>query len=847
LASHSVDEHRWPTRGLLVLLLLLSFALRLYALGDKALWYDELGTALHTEPHRSLMEVVRRPLEVPAIPAPPLYFVTTYLFRQASEGDFVLRLSSVFCGVLAVAAMYTLGRALLGPREGLLGAFLLSISAFHVRYSQEARYYALLMLLATLSLYFLHRGLSRNDRVSWLGYLVVTSLAIYTHLFAFLFVATEGVFAVARFVGQQVRGRAAGAPRERPPWSKEPFVSFVLCLLAMVLLYLPMVPYALSGLLSHKGLGGDAQVVLSTIDLQYLSGIVELFGAGPGLPLVCYVAALGVGLYVLARGERRQLFLVLLWMLMPFLVVFLVPAGHNFRLRYVIFVLPVFLLTVSRGLVALGDAIGGWLQGKVKRTGSRRATGPVVLTLAAALFGLLGVEPLLQLWREEKQPWDEAAAFLEAVVQPTDIVIAPVEAHVHRLQYFDYSASPVEYLVACPCPAPVGMEDWARFGDLTEGRQQVWLLDPNPNYERIRPERWMAQQLDEFIFVPPVVFVGYSENSAAQTDLLGPVIASDIAVVPVLRRDSAPSDEEILELGSMLAERAEELYPGQTRIHFTLGELHRLYGDEDQSVLQYATEMAEDPRFYYAYEGMALIYARHGDVPKVLQMYLDLLEEGIVRESYYHFLLGSVWVLGGDLEMAVEHFVVAVRMEPSNAYYRLRLGDTYGALGRWDEAMGQYNEVIRWHPSNAVAYSRRAGVFLALGRLAEAEQDYKTAVQLRPESAFPHTMLAGIYYKTGLMEEALAEAREAVRLRDDQAAYRLLLGQIYETQHLLPEAIAEYEEAVRLEPGVVTHHLALAQAYRLAGRDQEAVEAYERVLELEPDNAAASEALEELR
>ncbi|MCJ7609927.1 glycosyltransferase family 39 protein, partial [Candidatus Bathyarchaeota archaeon] len=106
----------------------------MYKLDGKGLWYDELGTALYTAPDKSLLEVVRGPLEVPVIPAPPFYFLITHLFRQVSESEFLLRLPSVFYGVLAIAAMFILGKALLGPREGLIGAFLLAVSSFHVRY-----------------------------------------------------------------------------------------------------------------------------------------------------------------------------------------------------------------------------------------------------------------------------------------------------------------------------------------------------------------------------------------------------------------------------------------------------------------------------------------------------------------------------------------------------------------------------------------------------------------------------------------------------------------------------------------------------------------------------------------
>jgi hypothetical protein len=233
-------------------------------------------------------------------------------------------------------------------------------------------------------------------------------------------------------------------------------------------------------------------------------------------------------------------------MVLPFAVVLLVPAGHSFRLRYVIFVLPVFLLVVSDGLVGLAREASRWA---AKRSAGEKAgsiIGPAGFVVACVLFGALSLGALQGYWSEEKQPWDKAAAFLQRVVEPSHVVIAPVEAHVHRLLYFDYSASEVGYLVSCPCPAPVSMEDWYLFNDLAEGREVIWLLDPNPNYLRLRPERWLSQQLDEYVFLPPIVFEGHTDASAVEEDLLGPVIASDVAVVPVLRRHTGLSAERIL-------------------------------------------------------------------------------------------------------------------------------------------------------------------------------------------------------------------------------------------------------------------------------------------------------------
>lgn len=834
--------------GLLILLLLLGGAVRMYQLDDKSLWYDELGTAMYTSPDRSLLEVLQEPLEVPVIPAPPLYFVTTYLFRQISESEFMLRLPSVFYGVLAIAATYALGKALLGAREGLVGAFLLTISTFHIRYSQEARYYCLLLLLTTLSLYFFNRGIRRNDKSSWTGYVVSSVLAVYTHHFAFLFLAVEGVFVLVYQAWKFLRSREA-VTRERTKswWKGEPIFSFLPSVLVMVLLYLPMLPYTLGGILSRKGLGGQIRTNVDKTTLSYLAGIVDLLGAGPGLARLCYLTALGLGLYLLARGARQQLVLAVLWITLPFLVVFLVPAGHNFRLRYVIPVLPVFLLLVSGGLARLDQFISPLVNRRAER---RKAAALVVATAPAIgclLFALFSAGALRGYWDEEKQPWDKAAAFLQGVTGPQQVVITTNEAHARRLLYYGYNASPVEYLVPCPCPAQVTLGDWYKFSDLASSYRQAWLLEPSPSYQHLQPGGAIAEQLEAYIFLPPIVFHGHTRDSMVEADLLAPFMTSDVGVLPAVPRESQPTDEGVVQLGSLLANQAEDLYPGGTRLAFTLAELHRLYGSERQAIAQYEAAIADDPRFYPAYEGLTMIYVKRGEIEKALDLNRTLVQAGTIHESSYHFLQGSLHMAQGDLEASIAELTLAVRMDADNVFYRLRLGQAYQGTHRLEEAMAQYQEALRIEPSYAQSYVARASAYRIQDQLAEAVDDYRVAVRLLPGNALYRALLADAYREQGLLAEALAQAEQAVLLGEDVAPYHVLLGQIYQALGLLPEAIGEMEEGVRLTPDVVPYYLDLGNAYLLAGRNTEAISAYERALELDPGNVTAARRLSELR
>jgi tetratricopeptide (TPR) repeat protein len=564
----------------------------------------------------------------------------------------------------------------------------------------------------------------------------------------------------------------------------------------------------------------------TTIDrtsLGYLAGIVELLGAGPGLALLCYVAALGLGLYVLARRLRQQLVLAV-----------------------VIFVLPVFLLVVSAGLVGLAEAISLWVKG-VRREEIAAVVGPTTLAIACLAFSVLSLGALQRYWDEEKQPWDKAASFLQSVVSPGDVVITPVEAHAQRLLYYDYDASEVEYLAPCPCPVTVGLEHWQRLPELASTYDQAWLLDPHQNYWYLRPGEPLAEELENYIFLPPIIFKGHTSNSAVETDLLAPFMTSDVGVLPALPLDSQPTDEQIVGLGSLLASQAQELYPGETRSEFTLGELYRFYGSDDEAIIHYEAAIADDPYFLGPYEGLALVYLGRGEVEETVTLYGELLETGLIDESYYHFLLGSVHAVEGDLGVAVGEFALAVSLDPNDVDYRLRLGDAYRADGRLDDAVAQYGEITRLDPSYVVAYSRRASICRAQGRFAEAVVEYQSAVQLRPDDPLYHAMLADTYRHQGLLDQALTQAQEAVRLEEDEAVYHVLLGEIYQALDQLPEAIREFEEGVSLAPTLAPYHLKLADAYRLAGRDEEAIAAYERVLELNPGNATASRHLQELR
>jgi len=70
------------------------------------------------------------------------------------ESEFVARLPALIMGLLGISALFRFGKTYLGSESGVVAAFLLALSAFHIDHSSEARGYAGLALFSILSSFY---------------------------------------------------------------------------------------------------------------------------------------------------------------------------------------------------------------------------------------------------------------------------------------------------------------------------------------------------------------------------------------------------------------------------------------------------------------------------------------------------------------------------------------------------------------------------------------------------------------------------------------------------------------------------------------------------------------------
>jgi hypothetical protein len=147
---------------------------------------------------------------------PPLHYLILWLtVRLFGDGELAVRGPSILASAALIPVLFVLGRELFDRRTGLVAAGFATVAPLIVWYGQEARMYALFMLLGTLALWAQVRVLRDGRTRFWVAYAGITIALLYTHYFAVIPIAIQQVvFAIAAWkrahAGKPVRSLLIG-------------------------------------------------------------------------------------------------------------------------------------------------------------------------------------------------------------------------------------------------------------------------------------------------------------------------------------------------------------------------------------------------------------------------------------------------------------------------------------------------------------------------------------------------------------------------------------------------------------------------------------------------------------
>jgi len=386
----------------------LSAVLRLLHLGSKSLWVDECASVIFAQqPWPSFWKTMWHG-EANMLS----YYLLLRGWVHLGNTEFIVRSLSVIPAVGTVFVVYILGKRLFSAQVGLVSALLLAVNACHVAYSQEARGYALLLLLSSLSILTFVTAIERATTRSWLLYALVTVAAVYTHFFA-------GFLIVAQWVS------LAFLPRRAIDLRK-----FYCSASLITVCIFPALWFVL-----RKDVG--------QIDFIPNPGILELYrlilfltsygGKVFGILLaIIYLACLGVSLRIFLTNWRHSRQSIESWRLALLLSCVFLPVlldisishlgKQIFYYRYLLICLPALVVLAARGFCCLR---------------SRR----VVVTALVAVSAL----SMATVWRyyaKPKEDWREATHYLLSNSRPDDTVVSYPWYAQEPLKYYEEQLRP---------------------------------------------------------------------------------------------------------------------------------------------------------------------------------------------------------------------------------------------------------------------------------------------------------------------------------------------------------------------------------------------------------------------
>lgn len=305
--------------------------LRFYNLGKYDFWFDEI-LSISFASNIDKFNIIDSYIDTP----PLFYFLLSFWLRLGNS-EFILRLLPFIFGVLSIPAIYLVGRKLFDKKVGLIAAFILAISPFHVYYSQELRTYTLVTFLALMTIYYLIKSLKENKISYWVGFIIFTTLTLYSHNIALFLMIAVNCYFFLFYKKYKVLLRR---------WLISQFFVF--------LLYLPWVKIGFEQLLQSK-----ATEALGWIPKGYLFNFIRtffIFNVGCNAHETTHVLALLLifTLFLLSiwNIENKEIYLLLCWLFIPIAISIVISKLITwvFLFKTLIYVSSAYYLLISYGL-----------------------------------------------------------------------------------------------------------------------------------------------------------------------------------------------------------------------------------------------------------------------------------------------------------------------------------------------------------------------------------------------------------------------------------------------------------------------------------------------------------------
>ncbi|HEX3035923.1 MAG TPA: glycosyltransferase family 39 protein [Thermodesulfobacteriota bacterium] len=483
----------------LLIILFVGLFLRIYHLGYESIWIDEGYSIIFAKLNPSqIIEVTSKD----DFHTPFYYIILHYWMNLFGDSEFSIRFPSAIFGFLAILMIYKVGSLIFDKKVGLLSSLILALSIFHIHYSQDARMYSLMAFLTLVSMYFFIRLMKERSFGTSIGYILSSTLLIYTQYFGLFIVVAQNIYLATLFLFS----------REK---LKINLRKWVLLQVTIILLFAPWIVILVKQMLRVKSGFWIPEPTFGTLvkSFRVYSGhylfilflILSFFSAVRFKRIRGKINWKGVFKSAETYGINKNLsdisniYLLLVWLLTPIILPFIISKVLTpvYWDRYTIGASVAFYILIAKGISNINHKY-----------------------VKSAVIGIVVIGSLVNVWGyhtgTNKEQWRGIANYVDANAQPGDLVLFNADF----CQYsFDYHSERTDLVKKPLLYSEVDKENIKNLRPIVRDYNRVWAVlayTSDDNKERIK------ETLNEFhkqSYDGKFVSYAYATGDYAQLEL----------------------------------------------------------------------------------------------------------------------------------------------------------------------------------------------------------------------------------------------------------------------------------------------------------------------------------------
>jgi serine/threonine protein kinase len=171
-----------------------------------------------------------------------------------------------------------------------------------------------------------------------------------------------------------------------------------------------------------------------------------------------------------------------------------------------------------------------------------------------------------------------------------------------------------------------------------------------------------------------------------------------------------------------------------------------------------------------------------------------------MKNPLLYFDRGVLLYNEGKLDLAIDDFNMAIKLNPANPHSYLKRGEAYNKKGNFDLAVYDFNQVIIMQPDSSEAYCGRGIAYSNQNIYDLAITDFSNAIKMKPDVSNYYYYRGDVYLKRENLDSALVDFTIATKLSARFAEAFYGRGIVYNKKREMKLAIEDFTQVITLQP-----------------------------------------------